>query len=115
MSTALLAIVDKVIAGLEMFTAIIPGKWDDLLVSFLKWGRNDPVFLEWLASYNPPAPSATVQQLITPPAALTDALGRWRDQEGIEKLSAAGWFQIAKLVMAAAMEIKRLLSKENQT
>lgn len=85
----ILAWLDKVIATLTVVVSIIPGKIDDLALSFLIWASEDETFLGWLDRFEPPAENA----MTAPPEALIHALRRWgADTGNAEAASSPGDF-----------------------
>lgn len=72
--------IDVAIATLSSLVGIIPGRIDDLALSFLKFIRNDETFLAFLGSFEAPPANAIMET----PAAVTEAVRRWRDTEGVE-------------------------------
>lgn len=87
--TTILAWLDKIIATLTVVSQIIPGKIDDLALSFLTWARNDETFLTWLDRFEAPPENA----MSAPPEALIQALRRWGNDTGnTEAASSPGDF-----------------------
>lgn len=85
----ILAWIDKVIATLSVLVSIIPGKIDDLALSFLQWARSDETFLAWLDRFEAPDDNA----MTAPPEGLIQALRRWGNDTGnAEAASSPGDF-----------------------
>jgi hypothetical protein len=99
----ILAILDRAITVLETFADIIPGKIDDLAASFLKWARNDELFLEWLGRFEAPAANA----MAMPPEPLIDALRRWNTETGAAASTPGQWMELLNLVLQIAAWIQK--------
>jgi hypothetical protein len=98
--------LDRSILFLAQFVEIIPGKADDLALSFLKWARNDETFLDWLEKFEAPAPGA----FTAPPEALVDAIRRWNTETGGGTANATNpgqWMELLNLVLQIAAWIQK--------
>ncbi len=93
----ILAWLDKAIATLAVLVSIIPGRIDDLVLSFLQWAREDGTIIDWISGYEPPAANA----MTAPPEVLVEALRRWGNDTGnTEAASSPGDFmQLIGLVL----------------
>lgn len=93
MKDKILAAIDFAIATLSQLVSIIPGKIDDLALSFLKWARNDETFLNFLENFEPDD-----NAMMEVPAPVVESLRRWREAEGVE-VSPGGYMELLGYIL----------------
>jgi hypothetical protein len=108
-----LPMLDKIITILSFVKDYIPGKADDVVLSFLQWARQQPELINWLNTEKPTPENAVVAI----PEVMTEAFRRWQNETGIQTEKAidpAVLLQAFQLAMTIFQNIiKRRQGKTN--
>ena len=110
--------IDQLIVALTFAAALTSVPWDDAVVRFLKFARNDEAFKRWIDKIKPaPVDNGTIvvdtNQLVEPEPEMLALFDRYKAQVGEEK--SGNFNELISMLFEAIAWWKAFQAKRNPT